>query len=187
MMASSRRVAVGAAVLVLLVAGPVAAQENLDQGKTPAQLYAAACAICHKTPHGLSKVGGMFGLQGFLREHYTASKETAAAIAAYLIAVDREAPPTRASKRAGKPKEKSKAKPGEAKSAKDKDKDKGEAKSGEAKPSEPKPSEPKQAKPAETKPAEPKPVEAKAEATKPLAKPAEAPKADKPEAEKKSD
>jgi hypothetical protein len=202
MMASSRRMAVGAAVLALLVAGSAAAQENLDQGKTPAQLYAADCAICHKTPHGLSKVGGMFGLQGFLREHYTASKESAAAIAAYLFAVDREAPPTRASKRAAKPKEKSKAKPGEAKSAKP-DSEKGEAKVGEPKPSEAKPAETQQAKPgeaapaaakpAEAKPAEVKPVEAKAETKAETKADTPKPAADKPpaqakpETEKKSD
>jgi hypothetical protein len=190
MMALSRRMALGAAVLALFVAGPAAAQENLDQGKTPAQLYAANCAICHKSTHGLSKAGGMFGLQGFLREHYTASRESAAAIAAYLTAVDRATPPrTRASKRPGKPKEKSKT--GEVKSAIPA-KDKGEAKGAEPKSSEPKQAKPAQAKPNEAaaaeagaKPAEPK-AETKAEAAKPPAdtppaKPAAEPKPDKPE------
>jgi hypothetical protein len=69
------------------------AQESLDQGKTPAQLFASDCAICHKSPRGLSQGGGMFGLQSFLRAHYTASVQSAAALAAYLQAVDREAPP----------------------------------------------------------------------------------------------
>ena len=71
------------AVLVLSFAGLACAQENLDSGKTGAQLYASNCAICHKTPQSLGR-GGMFGLSGFLREHYAASRESAAAIAAYI-------------------------------------------------------------------------------------------------------
>ena len=63
--------------MALCIAVPAAAQENIDAGKTPAQLYAQDCAICHKTPHGLSRAGGLWGLQNFLREHYTASKESA--------------------------------------------------------------------------------------------------------------
>ncbi|HET7850825.1 MAG TPA: hypothetical protein VFL51_17380 [Pseudolabrys sp.] len=72
---------------------PLSAQENVEAGKTPAQLYASDCAICHKSPQGLSKAGGLFGLQSFLREHYTASRETAAVIAKYLKAIDKAAPP----------------------------------------------------------------------------------------------
>src|SRR5512144_3244849 len=116
MTGSGRRVSLGAAVLVLFIAGPVSAQEDLDSGKTPAQLYASNCAICHKTPHGLSKAGGPFGLQGFLREHYTASRQVAAAIAAYVETVDRGAlPAERGPKRTAKPKEA--GKPGEAKAS----------------------------------------------------------------------
>jgi len=174
-----RRITFGAAILALLM-GPARTQENLDSGKTPAQLYASDCAICHKTARGLSKAGGPFGLQGFLREHYTASREAAAAIAAYVTAMDQGAPaPERAAKRGGKPKEA--RKPGEAKSSTPKSETKSESKSGpksEANGSEP-------AKPSE----EHKPVEAKAEAAKPAAKPpAEAkPDGKKPDSEKKSD
>jgi hypothetical protein len=108
MRASRRRAAIRAAFsvafLALFAAAPAAAQENIDAGKTPAQLYAQDCAICHKTPYGLSKAGGSWqGLQGFLREHYTASKESAAAISAYLIELDRKAPqrkPSRARRHA---------------------------------------------------------------------------------------
>ena len=86
------QVGLGAAILVFFV-GQAGAQENLDSGKTPAQLFASDCAICHKSPNGLSKpgnaLGGLRGLQGFLREHYTASREAAAAIAAYVQAADR--------------------------------------------------------------------------------------------------
>ena len=72
---------------VLALAGPAAAQENLDAGKSPAQLYASDCAICHKTPQGLAAKGGVLGLDNYLREHYTASRESATAIANYLKSV----------------------------------------------------------------------------------------------------
>jgi hypothetical protein len=143
MRALLRRVAVG--VLALGIAGPALAQENIDAGKTPAELYAQDCAICHKTSHGLSRAGGLFGLQNFLREHYTASKESAAAIAAYLVALDHKArPPERKRARHAPKSEKSKKsgarlparKPGEAKAeAKETSKDKAAPK-GETKPVE---------------------------------------------------
>ena len=115
----------GAAALALCIAAPAAAQENIDAGKSPAQLYAQDCAICHKTPHGLTKAVGAYGLQNFLREHYTASRESAAAIAGYLAAIDR-GPAPRAAKRgpkkeAAKNREEKGKKAGEAKPAKAED------------------------------------------------------------------
>ena len=127
-------------ILVFLAAAPAGAQESLDSGKTPAQLFASDCAICHKSPQGLAKAGGMFGLDNFLRQHYTASRESAGAIAAYLQAIgNAPAPATKRNAKGGdRPKAGAKtgaAKPGEAKSGTDKP--------GEAKAAEPKPSEPK--------------------------------------------
>jgi len=186
MTAFNRRMGWGAAALVLFIAGSAAAQENLDSGKSAAELYASNCAICHKSPRGLARSGGIVSVQAFLREHYTASREAAAAIAAYLEAADRgPAPPAHPLKRAAKPKEKSKT--GEAKPAAA---DKG---------SEPKAAEPAEAKPSEApaeagaKPEKPeksdKPVEAKADDAKtPAEKPLAVAKPDtKPDAEKKSD
>ena len=59
--------------------------ENFS-AKPPAQLFASDCtgAGCHKSPQGLNKGQGFGGLAGFLREHYTNSRESAAALAAYL-------------------------------------------------------------------------------------------------------
>lgn len=92
------------------LAGPAFAQESLDKGKTPAQLFASDCAPCHKSPQGLAKSGGLFGLDGFLREHYTASREAATAIANYLKSMDTgPAGPGRASKRAAKGDDKAKS------------------------------------------------------------------------------
>lgn len=71
-------------------------QNNYEAGKTPAQMFATDCAICHKSPAGLSKAPGLFGLESFLREHYTASKEAAATIAAYIKSIDAAQPPARA-------------------------------------------------------------------------------------------
>ena len=79
-----RGVGLTMAVVALALAAPAGAQENLDSGKTGAQLYAADCAICHKNAQALNKSGGLLGLSGFLREHYTASRESAASIATYL-------------------------------------------------------------------------------------------------------
>ena len=105
------RCGVGAAVSVALLcsAGVAIAQENLDQGKSAAQLFASNCSACHKSPQGLAKAGGILGLDSFLREHYTASKESAGALAAYLKSMDTPAAPARGAKRTAKGDEKSKA------------------------------------------------------------------------------
>lgn len=92
---TGRMIAVAICAAALFGAGAARGQENLDHGKTPAQLFASDCAICHKSPRGLSKSGGLFGLQSFLRAHYTASVQSAASLAAYLQAVDRQARPPR--------------------------------------------------------------------------------------------
>ena len=69
--------------LALCVATSAGAQTNLGKNKTGAQLYASVCANCHKSPQSL-KPTGIFGLESFLGEHYTADRESAAAIATYL-------------------------------------------------------------------------------------------------------
>ena len=163
--------------LLAVLGSPLAAQENLDFGKTPAQLFASDCAICHKSPQGLAaKGGGILGLESFLREHYTASRESAAAIAGYLRAAGNApaTPPGRKPRVKGDDKKKPDAsrtgagKPGEAKSDDGKPSD---AKPSEAKPSDTKPAEPKvepKTEPkAESKPAEPKPAESKPAESKP--------------------
>jgi len=162
-----------------LVCGGAMAQENLDSGKTPAELYAQDCAICHKSPRGLAQTGGILGVQAFLREHYTASREAAAAIAAYLQAVDHgpAASGKPAKRTAAKPKEKGKPGEGATPAAKPAEADQG--KTGEA---GAKPDKPAEAA-SDTKPdAKPdgKPESEKAAAKKPRA-------VAKPDAEKKPD
>jgi hypothetical protein len=58
--------------------------ENLDAGKSAAALFAATCSTCHASARGLAK--NTSGLASYLREHYTSSPESAAALAAYLSA-----------------------------------------------------------------------------------------------------
>ena len=128
-----------AALAVLASAVPACAQDNFDRGKSAQQIFASDCSICHKTPQGLAKGGGsLFGLQGFLREHYTASRETAALLARYLEAAGEPpaADPKRQPRRSVKP---SDSKPAEAKPA-------------DAKPSESKPADQKSADKPEVKP-----------------------------------
>jgi len=61
------------------------AQTNIDQGKSPAQIFAIDCAECHKAPRGLANGKNSAALTDFLREHYTTSREQAAALAAYVL------------------------------------------------------------------------------------------------------
>jgi hypothetical protein len=169
-----------AATFVASVLSPAWAQDgpqNLDAGKSAAQLFASDCAICHKSPQGLARAGGLLGLESFLREHYTASRQSAAALAGYLKAAGDAPAPARA--RAKQPPK------GEAKTGGGKDKKPagGAGAPGNAatKPDEKKPAEakPAEAKPAEAKPAEAKPVESKPADAKPAeVKPAESPPAD---------
>jgi hypothetical protein len=71
---------------------PASRGENFSAGKSPAQLFASDCtgSGCHKGPQGLARDRNRIGLTGFLREHYTNSRETAAALAAYLVSVPSE-------------------------------------------------------------------------------------------------
>jgi hypothetical protein len=81
---SRRTLSLAAAVLGMSALSPAAAQ-NLEAGKSPAQIFAATCAICHKSPHGLLKSVSPGALPGFLRQHYTTSVSMAGAMSAYVL------------------------------------------------------------------------------------------------------
>jgi hypothetical protein len=81
---SSRTLSLAAVALWICAIGPVSAQ-NLEAGKTPAQIFAATCAVCHKGPHGLLKTVAPGSLPGFLRQHYTTSTSMAGAMSAYVL------------------------------------------------------------------------------------------------------
>src|SRR5215470_15159388 len=82
-------------------ANSAGAQGNLDQGKTGPQLFASACATCHKSPQSVTQTKWFFGLESFLREHYTSSHESAAILASYLKAQVRPAAQSQRDRLAG--------------------------------------------------------------------------------------
>jgi mono/diheme cytochrome c family protein len=74
---------------VLSFAGGTPAQaQNIDEGKSPQQLYAATCANCHRNPRALAKGRFRATLFPFLKDHYTTSASEAWALASYLATVD---------------------------------------------------------------------------------------------------
>jgi mono/diheme cytochrome c family protein len=153
---------------------------SIDAGKNGEQLFKANCSACHKSATGLSRAGGILGVQSFLRSHYTASRESAAVIAAYLNAMDAAARPSDRPARRGarpdaRPAKKDEGKPSETKPT--------EAKPSEAKPAEAKseesPRPPASVPAAESKPADPPPASPPAPSAAPAEpKPADAPKAE---------
>jgi len=168
---------------VLWPAMPAAAQSdpnNYDAGKTPPQMFASNCGICHKSPVGLAKGLGGIGLKLFLRDHYSASAQAAGMIASYLRTIDAaQAPsPPSAKRRKGEGQAKGsdtsrkssdKATPaGTRANAKGGTETKVDMKSGDKvaapKPSDTKASEPKgsDAKPPDNKPPDNKPSDASA-------------------------
>jgi hypothetical protein len=82
------------------------AQTNIDQGKTPAQIFAETCSACHKAARGLANGKGSFALTEFLHEHYTTSRDQAAALAAYVLGAGSGPKPSieRPANAAGEPK-----------------------------------------------------------------------------------
>jgi hypothetical protein len=86
-----------AGLTAVVIAGPAMAQGNIDAGKSPAQIFAATCATCHRSPGQVRRASA-----SFLRSHYTTGSEEASAMARYLANVPAEA---RQKKEAAKPKE----------------------------------------------------------------------------------
>jgi len=72
--------------LTLCVTSSVGAQENVKQGKA---LYSSECEQCHKLPQNVTAFHGGVDLETFLGEQHYATPESAAAIAAYLRAVEK--------------------------------------------------------------------------------------------------
>jgi hypothetical protein len=106
------------------------AQVNIDQGKSPADIFANDCAACHKSTRGLANGQNSLALSSFLREHYTASKDQANALAAYVLANGGGSGPSQKPVTASEPK-----------SSEPKGTRSSESRASEAKPSETKPSE----------------------------------------------
>ncbi len=82
--------ALSLATVTLLVgcfaAGSAHAQAtNLEAGKSPSQIFAGTCTVCHKSPRGLLKTVPASSLPGFLRQHYTTSSDMAGVLASFLV------------------------------------------------------------------------------------------------------
>jgi mono/diheme cytochrome c family protein len=69
-------------VLGLLAAAPLAAAfgQNLDAGKSGAQIFSEVCSNCHRSPRELRSNAST----SFLREHYTTGGDMASTMANYL-------------------------------------------------------------------------------------------------------
>jgi hypothetical protein len=70
---------------IVVAAAPAQAQVNIDQGKSPAEIFSGDCGTCHKTAKGLANGRNAGALAGFLREHYTSSAQQASSLAAYVL------------------------------------------------------------------------------------------------------
>ena len=159
------RIAIFAGLASAMFPAMLHAQVNIDQGKSPAEIYGSDCATCHKTPRGLAVGKNSLTLSAFLREHYTASRDQAAALAAYVLSIGGAEPA---------PRQKPELEHARAE----------EPKSAEPRTSEPKPGEPKtatRAVRAGTKPDEKRPKEQEAKGEEPSA-PAAQEKREAPEA-----
>jgi hypothetical protein len=82
--------ALGLATVMLLLSSlaaerALAQAQNLEAGKSPSQIFAGTCNVCHKSPRGLLKTVAPGSLPGFLRQHYTTSSDMAGVLASYLI------------------------------------------------------------------------------------------------------
>ena len=66
-----------------------AAQETLGRNRVRRKLsHPIAPSVTSRRKASPSLAGGLFGVESFLREHYTSSKESATALANYLRAAD---------------------------------------------------------------------------------------------------
>jgi hypothetical protein len=60
---------------------------DINEGRTPAQVFATDCGVCHKSVQGLAKDRSPNALTSFLRQHYTTGIQQAGALAAYLASI----------------------------------------------------------------------------------------------------
>lgn len=67
-----------------LLAAPAFAQQNLEAGKSAAQIFSSTCSACHKSSRGLLKSVPASSLKSFLRQHYTTSTGMAEMLAVYV-------------------------------------------------------------------------------------------------------
>src|SRR5690242_114604 len=81
---SSRALSLATMLMIVVFAGDAGAQ-NLEAGKSAAQMFSGNCASCHKAVRGLLRTVPPGSLPGFLRQHYTTGPDMAGMLSAYLI------------------------------------------------------------------------------------------------------
>jgi len=79
-----RRCGVIALGAMMMLTGTAARAQNLNEGKSPAALFANGCTACHKSPRGLARGRIRLQLFMFLKDHYSTSSNEAWALSAYL-------------------------------------------------------------------------------------------------------
>jgi hypothetical protein len=57
---------------------------DLNEGNSPAQMFASTCSVCHQGGGGLAKGRSAGDLARFLRQHYTTGQQQATALAGFL-------------------------------------------------------------------------------------------------------
>lgn len=75
-------------IAIVALAGGLASAQDLDQGKSGAQLFATNCVACHHSPKGLAQDSFSWTLSSFLQQHYTGSAASAQVLTAYLQSID---------------------------------------------------------------------------------------------------
>jgi mono/diheme cytochrome c family protein len=75
-------------IIVSVLTSGLARAQDLDRGKSGAQLFAASCADCHHSPRGLARDRFSWTLKYFLQQHYTTGPAMAQTLAAYLESMD---------------------------------------------------------------------------------------------------
>jgi hypothetical protein len=82
----SRALSLATAMLVIVgFATDRVRAQNLEAGKSAAQIFSGNCTACHKGARGLLRTVPPGSLPGFLRQHYTTGPDMARMLSAYLI------------------------------------------------------------------------------------------------------
>lgn len=66
---------------------------DLDEGKSPQQMFSSACVVCHQSAQGLAKGRGAGQLSSFLRQHYTTGSGQANTLAGFLASPGQDRSP----------------------------------------------------------------------------------------------
>jgi mono/diheme cytochrome c family protein len=78
----SRALSLATVMLVIVgFATDRARAQNLEAGKSAAQIFSGNCTACHKGARGLLRTVAPGSLPGFLRQHYTTGPDMAGCLA----------------------------------------------------------------------------------------------------------